>query len=105
MRYSGNMGFAVTAESDPGVYEKQIIVKHVTGTFLDNPPSFKQTNNSSANEEISLDCRIRIVANQYIRENLGYIAFAEYGGVRWKVTRIVPSYPSITFTLGGLYNG
>ena len=48
--------------------------------------------------------RKSIVADPFAHENFGSIRYAEFGGVKWKVTDVKVQYPRLILTFGGIYH-
>lgn len=103
MKFSGELGYMITEETDPGVWQPSIIEKHAVGDILQS--NYKLENPSDVNLDLNLDLRISIVMNSYIKKNFGYIKYVKYEGVRWCVKNVSVQYPRLILTLGGLYNG
>lgn len=102
-KFYGKIGFAQTSEISPGVWRSIIEEKTYYGYIL-NGTTFNYEKSDKVNDDISLQNRIRIVADKYILENFHTIKYAEIMGAKWKVTGVSVQYPTITLTIGGVYN-
>lgn len=104
-KFFGNIGFtkAVEEPEGSGIYKNKIVVKKYRGDILRNIQ--RSDSNSVIIDNVTLSNQLSIVSDPYIRENVGFIAYAEYMGTRWKVTSIEVKYPRLLLTLGGIYNG
>lgn len=104
-KFFGNIGFAKAVE-DPegsGIYKNKIVPKKYRGDILRNIQ--RSDSNSVIIDNVTLSNQLSIVSDPYIRENVGFIAYVEYMGTRWKVTSVEVKYPRLLLTLGGIYNG
>lgn len=102
-RYFGEIGFSQTSEVSPGVWKSSITKRKYYGYIL-NGTTFNYEKSDKVNDDISLQNRIRMVADKYILENFHTIKYAEIMGAKWKVTGVSVQYPTITLTIGGVYN-
>ena len=106
MKYYGNIGFAVSEEKmvdgqHTGVWEQQITVKKYYGEL--SKPVNKWQNGSGENQDASFSSQLSIVSDPFAIENFHSIKFAEYLGVKWKVTSVEIMRPRLLLTLGGEY--
>lgn len=102
-KWYGKIGYAITEETDPGIWETKITERQYYGDVTSDRRN-RQTSNK-VNEDINLSTVISIVADPYAYQNCSYIAYAEIMGNKWKVTNIEPQYPRLILTIGGVYNG
>lgn len=103
MKYHGNIGFLITEETVPGVWEEHYIVHPYSGDVLrfssqQSPSSEKLT------DDISIKNRISIIADPFALGNFYNIRYIEWLGAKWKVTDADVDYPRIILSIGGLYN-
>ena len=102
-KFHGNIGFAEQYESAPGVYKERIVEKSYKGEVLSaffNARSGSET----TNDELTINNRISIVANDYAFKNFQFMKFVVYMGTRWKITNVEPQYPRLILSMGGVYN-
>lgn len=102
-KWYGNVGFAKTVETEPGIWEEQIIVKPYFGDVMSN--RWKRQNSGEVNDNVNISTIISILADAFANENCSEMVYAEYMGTKWKITDIEPQYPRLLLTLGGVYNG
>ena len=57
------------------------------------------------NDDLQLNVRISIMADDYMNENLYAIRYIGLNGALWKVTNVEPARPRLILSIGGLYNG
>ena len=102
-RFYGVIGYGVSEETDPGIYEVQIKERSYTGDVLSKSWKFESSDNT--NDDINISNRISIVADEFAYENSYAIRYVEFKGARWKVSNIEVLPPRLILTLGGVYNG
>lgn len=106
MKYYGNIGFAVSEEviingQHTGKWEQSITVKPYYGEL--SQPVNKWSTGSGVNEDASFSAKISIVSDPFAVNNFHSIKYAEYLGVKWKVTAVEIMRPRLILTLGGEY--
>lgn len=102
-KFSGKIGFVIDEEVSPGVFMPKTYEKNYYGDIVRHGRRWDTPNEVSDN--LTLSDEISIVADSYLRENLGAIRYVVRFGVKWSVNYIEPNYPRIRLTLGGTYNG
>lgn len=104
MKYYGNIGFAETVETSPGVYTEQIVERTYYGDVLEYGRNLQSTNDG-VNDNLRITNQLSIVADNKVYGNIGAIRYAEFMGVKWKVNSIKVSSPRLLLTLGDEWNG
>lgn len=101
-KFYGSVGYAVTEETSPGVYEE--VIKEVTyfGDILRNSRQLQPTEN--LNDNIRINNEISIVADPFAFENFHAMRFVTYMGTKWEITGVEVKYPRLILTVGGVYN-
>lgn len=102
-KYYGVIGYAVTAETSPGVWEEQITERSYYGDVVRNSRRIQSSEHLNDNVDISNE--ISIVADPFAYENFHLMRYAEFMGAKWKISNVEVQYPRLTLTLGGVYNG
>lgn len=103
-KYYGKIGFCVTAESAPGVWvEDEIEERNYYGELTRNTRRLQ--GREYLNDGVNISNQISILADPYVTANFHTMRYAEYMGVKWKVTDVEVQYPRLVLTLGGEYNG
>ena len=102
-KFFGSIGYAVTSETRPGVYEEQIIEREYFGDV--NRNIRKLENSEHLNDDINISNEISIVSDPFANENFYSMRYAEFMGTKWKITSVEVKYPRLILTLGGVYNG
>jgi len=102
-RFYGKVGYGVTVETSPGVYEDVITEFPYFGDVVRNSVKFRE--GQSVNNDLSLSHSISIVADAYANENFFAIRYVSWGGALWSVTEVEVQSPRLVLRLGGVYNG
>lgn len=101
-KFYGNIGFAETIESEPGIWSQTIISRPYYGDLVRN---FRKLENSGGvNDDINISNEISIIADPYANQNFHFIKYVEFMGTKWKVSNVEVQYPRLILTVGGLYN-
>jgi hypothetical protein len=102
-KWYGKIGFCVTEETEPGVWENKVTEKNYYGDLLSN---FRKLQNSGdVNDNIDIANKISIISDPFVDQNFHLIHYVEFMGTKWKVTHVEVLYPRLILTLGGVYNG
>lgn len=101
-RFSGKIGFVVTEETEPGIYEP---VAHERQYYGEIVKLTKRYHGSNVNEDVTIGNEVSIVADPYAYDNLYAIRYVKFMGAAWKVTNIEVERPRLILTVGGVYNG
>lgn len=102
-KWFGKIGFALTEETEPGLYEPKIVEQSYYGDITSDMR--RRQNSGGVNDDINLSNNISIVADPFAVQNCSYMAYAEVMGNKWKITDINVQYPRLILTIGGVYNG
>lgn len=102
-RFSGIIGYEVSVETEPSVWEPNLVTRHYTGYVLRN--SRRHDDGSSTNGELTVNNQISIVADADTLQNVYSIRWVKWMGTKWKVTNVDVQSPRITLTLGGVFKG
>lgn len=102
-KYYGMIGYATSVETEPGIWEPDIVEKEAYGDLIKN---FKSSENSGdINDDINIANNISIVADPYAVQNFHSMKYATYMGSKWKIKSVEVQYPRLILSLGGVYNG
>lgn len=101
-KFFGNVGYAMSSETAPGVWKENIILHpHYGDTLQDH---MRPQSDDKVNDNITISNRISIVADPFAISNFHNIKYVEYMGTNWKVTSVDVQYPRLILTLGSVYN-
>ena len=102
-KYFGKIGYGVTEETRPGVFEPRITEREYYGDIVRNVRRYE--NGGKVVDDLNINMTLSIVADPFAYQNFHQIKYAEYMGAKWKATSVEPQYPRLSITLGGVYNG
>ena len=102
-KFYGNIGFAETVETEPGVWVEEITVRPYYGDLVRNTRRLE--NSGGVNDNVNISNEISIIADPYANHNFHSIRYIEFMGAKWKVSNIEVQYPRLILTIGGVYNG
>lgn len=102
-KFCGLIGYQVTVEIEPGVYEEQFIVNQYYGDVVRN--SRRLQDNSKVNPDVNISNQFSIVADPFANQHFHEMRYIEWMGVKWKITDVeVQQYPRLLLSIGGIYN-
>lgn len=106
-KYYGTIGFVKIVEKDPvdrpGVFSEDIIEKQYYGDVLANNRRYET--GEGLNDNINIRNEISILADPFAMENFADMRYLTWLGTRWKITDAKVSFPRITLSIGGVWNG
>lgn len=102
-KFYGTIGYAVTEETKPGVWEEKITERMYYGDLSRNTRRLQST--ERLNDNINIANEISIVADPFANENFHSMRYVEFMGAKWKVTSVEVQYPRLILSVGGVYNG
>lgn len=103
MKYYGNIGFAETVETSPGVFVEQITERTYYGDVLDFGRNLQTSD--KINDNVKVTNQLSIVADDKAYNNMASIRYAVFMGIKWKVTNVKVLTPRLQLTLGDEWNG
>ena len=104
-KWYGKVGYADDVETEPGFWEHKIIEKDYYGDLI-RTRWVQQTPSDGVNDNVKIATSISMIASDpYAMSHFSKMVYAEVSGVRWKVTDVLPEFPRLTLTLGGVWNG
>ena len=102
-RFCGNVGYAETVETAPGVWTEQITERKYFGDFVSNRRTLYD--GESINSNVNISNSISIVADAYAYKNIANIRYVEWQGCKWVASSVDVERPRLTISIGDLYNG
>lgn len=100
-KYYGKVGYGISEETVPGVWEKKIVERDYFGDILASGWRWEQ--GEKVNDDLTLTNRISIIADPFANSNIGAAVYIEFQGEKWKIRSVELAYPRIIITLGGVY--
>ena len=101
-KYHGNIGFMVTEETTPGVWDEHIVVHPYSGDILRFSSQYTPSS-EKLNDDISIRNQISIIADPFAIGNFYNIRYIEWLGTKWKVTDVTVDYPRLIFSPGDIF--
>lgn len=102
-KFYGIIGYAETVETEPGIWEEQIVERPYYGDVIRNIRNLQ--NSGGVNDDINITNEISIVADPYANQNFHTMRYVEFMGTKWKISRVDVQYPRLNLSIGGVYNG
>lgn len=102
-KYCGKIGYAVSEETSPGVWEEKIAEREYYGELVKN--TRKLASGENLNDNITVANDISIVADAFAMEHFYQIRYVTLYGSKWKVSDVEVKSPRLILRLGGVYNG
>lgn len=102
-KWYGVIGYAETVETEPGIWEEQIIERSYYGDSIRNIRNLQ--NSGGVNDNINVTNEISIVADPYANQNFHAMRYVEFMGTKWKISKVDVQYPRLNLSIGGVYNG
>lgn len=102
-KWFGKIGYAIQKESEPGIWEDEIVERDYYGDLLTD--NRKRQSNNNVLDEITLSNMVSIIADPFAYNNCSCMAYAEIMGARWKISEVEVKPPRLNLTIGGVYNG
>lgn len=102
-KWFGKIGYALTGETEPGLWEDTIVEREYYGDMISDRR--KRQTSGEVNDNINLANVISILADPFAYENCSHMAYTEIMGAKWKITEVEVQYPRLILTIGGVYNG
>lgn len=101
-KFCGVIGYAVTKETEPGIWEEQIVEVEYFGDVIRNSRRFSGT--AKVNDDINISNQISIIADPFANNNFHAMKYVVFMGAKWKISEVTVQYPRLVLTIGGLYN-
>lgn len=102
-KFYGNIGYADTVETSPGVWEEKIIEYPYYGDLVRNTRQLKSSD--TLNDDINISNEISIIADPFAYQNFYRIRYVSFMGTKWKISNVEVRYPRLILSVGGVYNG
>lgn len=102
-KFYGNIGYAISKETAPGVWTEDIVERQYFGDIYRNTRKLQSGN--QVNDSIDISNEISILSDPFANENFHSMRYITYMGAKWKVSSVEVRYPRLILTVGGLYNG
>lgn len=102
-KFYGVIGYGITEETSPGVWEDVIVERNYYGDVLQN---YRKTSaGESINDNVDVNNRLSIVSDPFAMNHFHTIKYVKWMGAAWKITTVEVQRPRLILTIGGVYNG
>jgi hypothetical protein len=101
-KFYGSIGYAITSETSPGVWQEQITERNYYGDVIRNLSKIQSGEN--LNDNLNVDNKISIVSDPYAYENFQSMRYVKWMGALWKITSVEVQRPRLILSVGGVYN-
>ena len=101
-KFCGAIGYAVTKETEPGIWEEQIVEVEYFGDVIRYTRRINAP--GKVNDDISISNQISIIADPFANNNFHAMKYVVFMGAKWKVSEVTVEYPRLILSMGGLYN-
>lgn len=102
-KFYGEIGYAITEETKPGVWTETIVVKNYYGDLIRNTRRLQNSNN--LNDNVNVSNEISILSDPFANENFHTMRYVKFMDVKWKVSSVDVQYPRLILSIGEVYNG
>lgn len=103
-KFYGEVGYGISVEKAPGVWEDEITERNYYGDVLRNTRQLRE-DAASVNDKLTVQNSISIVADEYAVQSFFAIRYVKWMGALWEVTDVEVQSPRLLLRLGGVYNG
>ena len=102
-KYFGLVGYTVSVETAPGVWEPSIVEKPVYGDIVrDNVNNLRGEN--QVNDNVKINNQISIVMDPFVMKNFSSMIYITYADIKWRIVTVEVKYPRLLISMGEVYN-
>lgn len=102
-KFYGTIGYVVTKETEPGIYEEVVVENAYYGDVLKDSRRLQER--AKVNDDITISNRISIIADPFANNHFHSMRYVEMMGSKWKITDVEVAFPRLILSIGGVYNG
>lgn len=102
-KFYGMIGYVVTKETEPGIYEEVVVENAYYGDVLKDSRRLQER--AKVNDDITISNRISIIADPFANNHFHSMRYVEMMGSKWKITDVEVAFPRLILSIGGVYNG
>ena len=96
-KFYGAVGYAVTEENTPGVWDERIIERMYYGELIRNTRKLQST--EYLNDDINISNEISILADPFAYANFHSMRYVDFMGAKWKIISVEVQYPRLILTV------
>ena len=103
-RFYGSIGFSMTYETRPGVFEETYIERPYKGDVIRNNRQWSSS--EYLNDNISINNDISVIADSFINHNFGIMRYVRWKGQAFEITSatVDTERHRILLSIGGVFN-
>jgi hypothetical protein len=107
MRFYGAVGYAVSTETSPGVWQEIITEKTYFGDVLNNARRLEAPSMvpPEVNPGVALENSFSILADADAYDNFTKMRYVLWEGSYWQITSTQVRRPRLILTIGGVWDG
>lgn len=102
MKYYGMVGYALTQETAPGVWEEVITERPYYGDVI--KLSRRLETGTGLNDNVNVGNSISIISDPFALDHFQNIRYVTWMRSKWKVSNVDVDFPRLTLTIGGVYS-
>lgn len=102
-KFYGIIGYVVTKETEPGIYEEVVVENAYYGDVIKDSRRLQER--AKVNDDITISNRISIIADPFANNHFHSMRYVEMMGIKWKITDVEVAFPRLILSIGGVYNG
>jgi hypothetical protein len=102
-KFVGSIGFAVSNETEPGVWVDSITEVKYVGDVTRTTQRWNSA--EKVNADLTISDTISIVADGFTLSNVHSMKYVRWRGSTWKINTIQVNRPRLILEIGGLYSG
>lgn len=102
-RYCGKIGFSISKETAPGIYEDDITERTYYGDVVRDLR--KENRTDKIVRDVTISNSFSVVADPFAFENFQFIKYLKYMGIAWNVESVEVQYPRLLISVGGIWHG
>ena len=102
-KFYGIIGYVVTKETEPGIYEEVVVENAYYGDVLKDSRRLQER--AKINDDITISNSISIIADPFANNHFHSMRYVEMMGTKWKITDVEVAFPRLILSIGGVYNG
>lgn len=102
-KWYGTIGFGVTEETTPGVWEEVVVERNYYGDVIRDTRRYSTP--STLNDNLDINNQLSVLADAFAYNHFHTMRYVDMYGARWKVSNVEVQRPRLILTVGGVYNG
>lgn len=103
-KFCGRIGYAIPTETVPGKWKDKVVEHQYRGDIRSNSMRW-ESSSEGTNDDLNVNVQISIIADQFANMNFHSMKYVRFMGTCWKIKSVIPNYPRLMLTIGGVYNG